>query len=236
MTNQPPASRTGQKPTMASRLAAQLRQSILSGELAPGSKVNLDRLRQRYAVSLSPMREAIARLVADGLVELEDQRGYRITPVSAENSAEITRLRADLDPLALGYALAQADLDWESEIVGALHRLNQTRRDPNDPASLEPWQTAHSGFHRKLISRCDLPNLLQFCAVLRAQHDRYGWIFGSEGGDDRDLAGEHQGLVDAALAGDAARATGLLRVHIENDGRDLALRIGDRQRQMADAT
>ena len=102
---------------------------ILRGDLPPGSKVHLDQLRERFGVSLSPMREAVSRLVADGIVVFEDQRGYRIAPVSRENLMEISQVRADVESLTLRYAIAAADLDWESEILAALHRVNRTPRD-----------------------------------------------------------------------------------------------------------
>jgi len=60
--------------------------AILRGDLKPGAKINLDRLRQDFAVSISPLREAVSRLVPDGLVEFEDQRGYRVAPVSAASA------------------------------------------------------------------------------------------------------------------------------------------------------
>ena len=72
--------------TLSTTLVARLRDAIMRGELLPGSKLNLDRLRTAFGVSLSPLREALCRLENDGLVALIDQRGYRVTPVSARIS------------------------------------------------------------------------------------------------------------------------------------------------------
>ena len=76
--------------TLSTTLVARLRNAIMRGELLPGSKLNLDRLRTAFGVSLSPLREALCRLENDGLVALIDQRGYRVTPVSASNLTELS--------------------------------------------------------------------------------------------------------------------------------------------------
>src|SRR3712207_9157065 len=102
---QPPED--GEKKTIASRVSHEIRQAILRGDMKPGSKINLDRLRTAYDISLSPLREALSRLVADGLVELEDLRGYRVAPVSTSNLAEVTRLRVEFESLALKHSIEQ---------------------------------------------------------------------------------------------------------------------------------
>src|SRR5258707_7831769 len=70
------------KNTIASQLAERLREAIVSGQLEAGSKINLERAREKFEVSLSPLREALARLISDGLVQFEDNRGYRVAGIS----------------------------------------------------------------------------------------------------------------------------------------------------------
>ena len=107
------------KNTKASQLVDRLREAILSGELKPGSKINLDTTRKALDVSLSPLREALARLIAVGLVELHDNRGYSVAPVSLKNLAEITRLRVETESLALSIAIKNGDSAWESAVIRA---------------------------------------------------------------------------------------------------------------------
>jgi len=64
------------KPTVVSNLTTRLRGAILSGALAPGAPLNLDRMREEMQVSVSTMREAVTRLVSGGLIEAEEQKGY----------------------------------------------------------------------------------------------------------------------------------------------------------------
>lgn len=213
------------KATRASRVAEDLRQSILHGDLAPGEKVNLDRLRAHFGVSLSPLREAISRLATVGLVESEDQRGFRIAPVSAANLAEVTRLRADLESLALGYAVERAEIDWESAVLGALHRLNRATRDP--ATTSDAWEAAHAAFHLALIEGCGMPVLIGFCRTLHDLNFRYLRLHGTGPGVDRDMAAEHAAIAEAAaVRRDAKTARALLRGHAERTGRDLSARFG----------
>src|SRR3954452_3334330 len=116
--------------TIATQLLDRLREAIVSGQLKAGSKINLSRARESFGVSLSPLREALARLIADGLVEFEDNRGYWVAPVSLANLAEITQLRAEMESMALRHAMVTGDLNWESDVMRSLHRLNRTIRDP----------------------------------------------------------------------------------------------------------
>jgi GntR family carbon starvation induced transcriptional regulator len=87
--------------TLASTIAINLRRSIMRGDLPPGAKLHVEELRERFDVSLSPLREALSRLGSAGFVEIEDQRGYRVAAVSDENLSEVIRLRMELESLAL---------------------------------------------------------------------------------------------------------------------------------------
>lgn len=205
---------TTRKATLSSRISAELREQILRGDLAPGEKINLDRLRDAYGISISPLREAVSRLVADGLVSFEDQRGYTVTPISAADLAEVTQLRGELEVMALAASIAEGDLDWESRIMGAQYRLSRTPKADTD------WETAHTEFHLALISGCNKARLLQFCTVLRTQHDRYRRVLLS-GGDNRRVDEEHAAIAEAAVQRESARAQALLRAHIEATGAEL---------------
>lgn len=213
------------KPTRASRVAAELRSAILRGEIEAGAKVNLDQLRGRFGISLSPLREAISRLVADGLVEAEDQRGFRIAPVSRENLAEVTEMRADLEGLALGLSIDRAGVEWEGEVLSALHRLNRMDRDPGRPESIEAWETAHAGFHIALAAGCGRPMLRAICERLHGLNDRYRRLLIPQGGGDRDVDSEHAAIAEAAIGRNRDLAIALLRQHIQRTGTALAGRI-----------
>lgn len=213
------------KETISSRISSLLRESILRGDLPPGGKINLDRLRELHDVSISPLREAVSRLVADGLVEFEDQRGYRVTPVSRANLAEVTRLRSELEVLALQVSIAQGDLDWESDVMRALYRLGHTPRDPDRPETWESWEAAHKDFHMALIRGCDMPLLLQFCTVLHNMTDRYRRLYAGAAASGRDVVQEHETIGRAATARHSDEACAALRRHIQRTGEALAAQL-----------
>lgn len=214
--------------TMASRLARQLREEIVAGAFEPGCKINLAQARDRLGVSLSPLREALARLVAEGLVEFEDNRGYRVAPVSLDNLAEVTHLRAELECLALRDAIGRGHIAWEGDVVRALHRLGRIERDPALPESLTRWEEAHREFHLTLISGCGMPLLLQTCRVLLNLNDRYRRVFLRAAGGDRDVKTEHREIAERAVARDLEAACKALRRHIERTGANLRRYLTER--------
>jgi DNA-binding GntR family transcriptional regulator len=206
------------KNTIASQLADRLREAIISGQLEAGSKINLDRVREIFEISLSPLREALARLISDGLVQFQDNRGYRVAPISLSNLEEITRLREEFESLALREAMTIGDLDWEGDVMRALHRLNRSVRDPASPESLEQWEANHREFHLTLLSACKMPLLLNFCSILMSSNDRYRRTFLKATSGDRNVAMEHSEIAQGAVARDVEFACARLREHIHRTG------------------
>jgi DNA-binding GntR family transcriptional regulator len=207
--------------TLSTTLVARLRASIMRGELLPGSKLNLARLRTAFGVSLSPLREALCRLENDGLVALVDQRGYRVTPVSPSNLIEIIRLRVELEGLAVKEAIEHGDVAWEGRVLGSLHQLSRCKRGSRSPEEQEAWEIAHRAFHAELISACQMPLLQQFCATLHDQSDRYRRIFLKKHRPDRDVPAEHTAMAHAMIERRTRDATRILREHIERTGRNI---------------
>jgi DNA-binding GntR family transcriptional regulator len=209
------------KNTMATQLLDRLREAIISGQLEAGSKINLSRVRESFEVSLSPLREALARLIADGLVAFEDNRGYRVAPVSLSNLEEITFLREAFETMALRQAMMVGDVDWEGDVMRALHRLNRTVRDPAHPETLEQWEARHREFHLTLIAGCRMPVLLTFCRVLLNLNDRYRRSFLRDTAGDRNVSIEHSEIAQGAVARDIDFACERLREHIHRAGTNL---------------
>jgi DNA-binding GntR family transcriptional regulator len=223
-----PAAGDAIKITKASRLVDRVREAILSGELQPGTKINLDNLKREFRVSLSPLREALARLIAGGLVELQNNRGYTVAPVSLNNLAEITRLRVEFETLALSSAIEFGDVNWESDVMRCLHRLNRSERIAASPKTLEAWEQAHRDFHISLLAGCRMPLLLNFCLVLHNLNDRYRRVFLVDSGGDRNVLTEHSEIAQGAVARDTAYARDKLREHIHRTGTNLRERLSDR--------
>lgn len=214
--------------TIASQLVERLREAIVSGALQAGSKINLAKASANFAVSLSPLREALARLISDGLVEFEDNRGYRVAPVSLANLEEITSLREEFETYALREAMRVGDIEWEGNVMRALHRLSRTERDAARPETLEQWEAAHRAFHLTLIAGCGKPLLLSFCSVMLSLNDRYRRSFLSRTSGDRNVGAEHSEIAQGAVARDADYACAKLREHIHRTGTNLRRHLAEK--------
>ena len=207
--------------TRATSLYDQLRTDLLGGALEPGSKLAIEALAERYATSATPLREALNRLVSDGLVERREQRGFVVAGISAQDLAEITQTRCWLESIALRESMAAHSTAWEEALVLAHHRLARTPRSlASDHFEDNPeWEPLHRAFHRALISGCGSRWLLAFCEQLADQHHRYRRLSAPRAFAKRAVKGEHQLLLEAALAGRVDEAVALLCQHFERTAR-----------------
>jgi len=138
------ATSSGRRPsrTLTTDLFEQLRYDILHNRLDPGSRLRFRELRERYKSGLSPLREALMRLVAEGLVLLEDHKGFRVAPVSREEMIDIANTLLELEAIAIRWAIEKGDDRWEADIVARLHELSKREMFAPD-GSLDPeWDRA----------------------------------------------------------------------------------------------
>lgn len=215
--------------TLSQTLYERLREEIVGGRLVPGAKLRLDDLREQFGVSLSPLREALSRLAAEGFVVSENQRGFAVAPVSRAMFADVIKLRTTLESMALRESVEQGGEDWEVGVLSALHRLKKFEGPRSDGQSMEEWERRHQDFHLALIAACESPLLLQFCTTLRDLNDRYRRLFLASYTLDRDVADEHQAIADAALAHDQEGAVRLLGEHIQRTARNVFRVLDERE-------
>jgi DNA-binding GntR family transcriptional regulator len=207
---------------LAGSLATRLRTDIVSGVLGPGAKLSIDELRSRYGVSLSPLREALSRLAAEGFVVLEDKKGFRVAPVSRDNCREVARLQELLETQALTESIARGDALWEEQVVAAYHSLSRLERsERKDGAGVDAWEQQHRRFHGALIAACGMPLLLTLCAQLHDFAARYRRLFLASHAFDADVPGEHKAIMDAALDRRPDEACRLVATHFERTARNI---------------
>lgn len=211
------------KRTMASQLETRVRQDIINGRLVPGSKLRLKELAESYDAGVIPLREALSRLAATGFVVATEQKGFSVGRISADEISDITRTRLLIECQALRLSITQGDLEWESQLIAAHHRLDRLPVVEGPEKMLRPdWELAHEAFHTALLSACNSHWLMRFCAMLRDQTARYRQLsLLYVGGADRDVPGEHRALLEAALARDVERACALLTEHYETTTRNV---------------
>ena len=191
-----------------------IRSDILAANLRPAEKLRIQALSERYGIGATAVREALSRLVTDGLVESEDQRGFCVAPVSKGDLVDLTNTRIEIEGLALRKAIARGDLDWEAQILSSYHRLSRTPPPTNLDSHLA-WAVAHRRFHEALVAHCGSPWLLRLCTMLYDKSERYRNLAeGRTNPASRDTVNEHKAIMKAvAMDRDADKAVRLLSEH-----------------------
>ena len=202
--------------TLADNVELALRADLVNGVHPPGGRLRMEMLAERYGAGLSPVREALSRLYAEGLVSLESNKGFRVPALTRDDLADIAFARGAIETAALRRAMERGDIAWESMLVSALHTYRQTSRslDTSNPERLQAWQAAHDGLHRALIAGSGSPRIEQIQERLLVQHARYRQLLYRIPIDFEVHEREHVDLVEAVLARDVEVAVGMMAEHI----------------------
>lgn len=202
-----------------------IRHDVLNGALEPGSKLRFEMLRQRYAYGSSTLREALTRLVGESLVTSEEQRGFRVAPISLEDLADLTKTRIFIENKALEEAIRVGNDDWEAGVVAAYHRLSKTeaKKVTSDDGWGDEMEERNRAFHLALVSACPSRWLNHLYGFLFQQSERYRRISRLGHHIPRDTHAEHQRIFDAVMKRDAKTACEASRQHIEITLRNIAL-------------
>ncbi|MBR0720959.1 GntR family transcriptional regulator [Bradyrhizobium manausense] len=203
--------------TQASHVYDRLREDLLSGRLAPSRKLQMRFLMEAYQTGQTPLREALNRLTADGLVEVREQRGFYVKDVSRTELAELTKTRCWVEALALRESMAASTPGWEEQLVLAHHRLSRVPRSlsATEFEDNPEWEKLHRIYHRTLIGQCGSQSLIAFCGQLADQLYRYRRLSISKAFPSRHVGDEHAAIMDAVLSGDCDLAVKLLTAHYQ---------------------
>ena len=200
--------------TQSDRMFDRLRGDILACRRLPGSKLRINDIAESAEVSLGAVREALSRLGAEGLVIAESQKGYRVAPLSAEDLQDLTEARVEIERIALARSIARGELEWETNLVAAWHRLSKiSERLAADPSLLDQWLSAHAEFHASLVAACGSNTLLQVRSQLYQQSERYR-LYSGVVDSERDVFAEHRRIFEATIARDIAGATKAIAEHL----------------------
>ena len=203
--------------TRAGAVYEQLRADITQGGLEPGSRLRVEAMCTRYGVGASPLREALSRLSAEGLVDRTEQRGFSVAALQWDELPVLARSRIQIESLALRESIVARDAAWEEKLVLLVHRLARTPRSlstehhvPN-PA----WETLHRDFHRALLARCPSRWLRGFCDTLADEAYRFRQLAADRAFHKRNEHAEHVAIFEAAIDGRADDAVRLLGEHYD---------------------
>ena len=199
--------------TLTTDLFEQIRSDILHNRLEPGSRLLFRDMRELYHSGVSPLREALMRLVSEGLVLLEDHKGFRVAPVSREEMIDIANTLLELEAIAIRMAVEKGDDRWEAQIVARYHELSKREMFAADGTLDAEWEARNVAFHEALYEACGSPSLKLVCHLLYERHSRYRRLRTRQGDPSRNVSKEHEGLMRATVARNADAAVALLRKH-----------------------
>jgi DNA-binding GntR family transcriptional regulator len=218
--------------TSAERTLAALRGLILDGDLRPGTRLGEVELADRLGVSRTPVREALSRLAAEGLVEIVPNRGARVATWTVAELEGVFDLRASLEPQLTGFAAARATPDDADALDELAERMLEVGC-PGPGQDLDALVPLNRAFHDRLIALADHPALATALAaaihppiVVRNFHTY------DEASLRRSLA-HHAEIVAAVRAGDAEWARAVMTAHISN-ARAVMVRAARDQQQIRD--
>jgi DNA-binding GntR family transcriptional regulator len=204
--------------TVSEAVYQRLRQDIIWGTLPPDAALRSDELRANYDVGISPLREALSRLVAERLVTTVGQRGFRVAPLTAADVMDVAQARLVIEKDSLVRSIQNGDIGWEREIVASYHTLSRNPFPAAIGPALQQWVGFHRQFHVALIAACGSRWQLEIASQLFDQAERHRAVRAKivpKPKLKRDVAAEHEEIYEATLARDAKAAVAALERHYE---------------------
>ena len=204
--------------TKADEIALEIEEAIVTGELAPGSVLRQEQLSERFSVSRTPVREALRRLAALGLVSFEPNRGVRVRTFSRDELYEAFLVRAELESLATELAatrMTAADLKDLDEAERRFAEL--TTRVVGGEALTGDWVRANHAFHDVIYRVANAPMIERIAKNARRTFSGQA-VWGSGRSDIDELyeknVRQHRAIAEALAAGSASGARSLAREHV----------------------
>ncbi|MBN1242637.1 MAG: GntR family transcriptional regulator [Spirochaetales bacterium] len=200
--------------SMREQIYEALKGMILDNRYVPKTVLAIDRLAEEFGVSATPVREALVRLEAEGLVELMPNKGARVTGISEQDVRSIWELRRLLEPYA---ARTSAESIDRTELAALEADIRKLEASPGDD---ELYVSTDTRLHELLYSRVGNAMLKDMIhrVHLMSQRIRFFAEHSPELHEKvvHDVIAEHLEILDAVRKGDPELVDGLLRQHLAN--------------------
>jgi DNA-binding GntR family transcriptional regulator len=198
--------------TVAARVYAELREAIVTTALKPGQRVAEAELADSLGVSRTPVREAIVRLVEEGLIEVSPQTGTRISLVGLERIRQAVFVRASLEGGAVRRPAAEpGDAD-----LRALRRNLADQEAAIGEGDVTEMHRRDMDFHATLLASVGRPLAWNACLLVSADLARVGFLLGFDGSHLSQVLAEHRAIFASLEARDFAIAADRLESHVAN--------------------
>ena len=223
-----PEEKRAQSQDQPERVYQELRELIVSGRLAPGTRLVETIAARRLGVSRTPVRAALQRLQQEGyavsLSEGDERTRLVVAPITTDDVADLFYIVGELEGLA-GYYAANLEPDHRGLLADALEELNGamlTESHARPPDAYRVFQLDAS-FHRRYVAEAAPPRLLALHDAIKPQAERYARLYVVALTNELDVSvAEHGFIVRAIRNGDAAAA----QRAIQTNWRNAARRIG----------
>lgn len=200
-----------QRHNRAAKVLSGLRGEIVSGKLACGSPLRQDELATAYGTSKIPVREALLHLVAEGLVSLEPNRGFKVAKMDAQEATELLDIRAVLECHAILQAIPHID-------NGVINAASQILQEAESTTDIDRWSELNWQFHATLYEPGQRPRLAALIQQVSNSTDSYIRTLLHHTDYRGQAQREHRAILAVCDVGNAEAATALLNQHIRQTG------------------
>ncbi len=212
---------TAHRSALADRVFARLRSDILHARLRPGEALSENGLAARLDVSRTPVREAVQRLVREGLVQVLPQRGSYVALLSIRRIRDALFVREAVETEIVRRILAAPP---NPDGIAALEASMERQSRALDAGDLEATMRADEDFHRSLMHSCGLDGVWSIVAQVRDMHQRTRAIAVPELQSGRQAVADHEAIVAGLRERDAQAALQAMSRHLERN-HTLTLRV-----------
>ncbi len=193
-----------------------MKSDIVECRLLPNERLRLEDLKQKYGAAFTSLREALSRLISEGLVVMEQHRGARVADMMDDDFLDLLHVRRIIEAEAMRSAVINGDDEWESAIVAAFHMyeraLGQSRQGQASAHRIQ----RHNDFHNALVSACISKRTLSLRTMLYVQAERYLMLsFKSPAPPPDSILQEHENIMRAALARKVDLSVALIQEHLD---------------------
>lgn len=200
-------------------VSAYLRDVILSGQMRAGEPLRVEHLAERLDTSVTPIRESLVELLAEGFVERVPRRGYAVGRLSRQDIEDVFAAQA----MIAGELAARAAIAVDDEAMAALEGTQAELEAASAQQDFNAMEEANHRFHRKINTIADSPKLAWF--VQRISHYAPRWTWQLIDGWPEASVSDHGPILAALKAGDADAAREAMDRHIRNSGELLAAHL-----------
>lgn len=209
-----PAGVKVERRTLVDEVHDQLVELLLEGHAPPGSPLRIDHLARAWGVSPTPVREALSRAAASGLVERVPLRGFQVAPLLTEEQfTQLMDVRALLEPTGAALASATRDTAVTSRLREVHARMATAPRGPS-AHDVQQYLRADVEFHQVLVRASGNAFLEAALATTAAHAHRFRRFPGGVVTDADEALAEHAAVLEAVEAGDAEAAAEAMRAHL----------------------